>query len=243
MEQQEHNSPFLLPIAIILAGALVGGGIYLAKKNPDATLGLGQVKGNIDEVIVNPVTEDDHILGNPNAPVVIVEFSDTECPFCKSYHNTIHRIIDEYGKDGKVAWVYRHFPIDSLHSKARKESEATECAAELGGNTKFWEYLDEVYARTPSNDGLDPQELYVIAEDIGLNADKFDSCLSSGRYALKVQSHYEDAVKTGGGGTPHTVLITRSGEKITIKGAQPYDVVKTVVDAALSNQGVDVQTP
>src|SRR6185436_7093141 len=89
-----------------------------------------------NRVEMEPVTEKDHILGNPNAEVIMVEYSDLECPFCKEFHSTLRRVMNEYGKDGKVAWVYRHFPIDSLHPKARKEAEATECAAELGGESK-----------------------------------------------------------------------------------------------------------
>jgi len=124
----------------------------------------GQNNGALDSIA--EITKDDHILGDINAPVKIVEFSDTECPFCKRFHQTMEQIIDEYGKTGQVAWVYRHFPLDSLHSKARKESEALECAGEQG---KFWEYTSSVYKTTPSNNKLDPNQLFKIAIDLGLN--------------------------------------------------------------------------
>ena len=67
---------------------------------------------------VRPVNGEDHILGNPDAPVKLIEFSDFECPFCKRFHPTMKRLMDEYGEDGRVAWVYRHFPLDAIHSKA-----------------------------------------------------------------------------------------------------------------------------
>ena len=70
----------------------------------------------------------------------------------------------------KVAWVYRHFPISGLHSKSLKEAEATECAANLGGNSKFWEYTNKLYEVTPSNDKLDPKELTNIAKQVGLSS-------------------------------------------------------------------------
>jgi len=101
-----------------------------------------------------------------NAPVKIVEFSDTECPFCKRFHTTMQQVVKD--SNGQVAWVYRHFPLDQLHSKARKEAEATECAAELGGNEKFWAYLNRLMEVTPANDGLDLAELPVIAAYVGL---------------------------------------------------------------------------
>src|SRR5574343_1436136 len=107
---------------------------------------------------------------------MFVEYSDTECPFCKQFHSTLRQMMDEYGKDGKVAWVYRHFPIDGLHPKARKEAEATECANELGGPSKFWEYTNMIYERTPGNDGLDPANLPKFAKEIGLDEKAFTEC-------------------------------------------------------------------
>jgi protein-disulfide isomerase len=107
------------------------------------------------EVNIPPVTEKDFIVGNPNAEIKIVEYSDTECPFSKRFHQTMLDIMKEYEAGGKVAWVYRYFPLDGLHQKARHEAEAVACAAEQGGNTKFWEYLDLLFKITPSNDGLD----------------------------------------------------------------------------------------
>jgi len=124
----------------------------------------GQSNGALDSVA--KVTKDDHVLGNINAPVKIIEFSDPECPFCKRFHITMEEIISNYGKGGQVAWVYRHFPLDSLHPKARKEAEALECAGEQG---KFWEYTSKIYEVTPSNNRLDPNQLYKIAIDLGLN--------------------------------------------------------------------------
>lgn len=108
------------------------------------------------KIALDPVTEKDRIAGNPQADLTIVEYSDPECPFCKRFHETMMQAMDEYGKQGKVAWVYRHFPLDAIHSKARHEAEAIECAGELGGNDKFWEYVNTLYKITPSNNQLDP---------------------------------------------------------------------------------------
>lgn len=108
------------------------------------------------KIILDPVTAKDHIAGNPQADLLIIEYSDPECPFCKRFHETMTQVMNEYGKQGKVAWVYRHFPLDSIHSKARHEAEAMECAGEIGGNTKFWEYLNKLEEITPANNQLDP---------------------------------------------------------------------------------------
>lgn len=241
--QVQSKNSLALPIAIVIAGLSIGGGlIYSANLNQRTN-----VAGNIQQApqqaapvgdlnSMKPITSADHIKGNPKAPVKIVEYSDTECPFCKRFHPTLQQAIDEYGKDGKVAWVYRHFPLDSIHSKARKEAEATECAAELGGNDKFWEYLDRLYEVTPSNNGLDPSELPKIAEYVGLNKAKFISCLNSGKYAQHIQDELDDAMSTGGQGTPWNIVVAQNGKKFPLNGAQPYAAVKQIIDLALQEK-------
>ena len=92
-----------------------------------------------EDVEVPALTASDRYLGNINADVVIIEYSDIDCPFCKKFHPTMERIAQEYGS--KIAWVYRHFPLDSLHPEARTKAEATECVAQLAGNEVFWKYL------------------------------------------------------------------------------------------------------
>lgn len=222
MEEQKKNN-LSIPLAIIVAGVLIAGAFYVTNKNKQPVATKVEKEENKDGITIKPVTAEDHILGNPKAPIMIVEFSDTECPFCKDFHATMHRVIDSYGKSGKVAWVYRHFPIDQLHPKARKEAEATECAAELAGNDGFWKYADLIYKKTPSNNGLNPSLLPQIAQEIGLNKAEFESCLNSGKYADKVEKQYQDAVISGGQGTPYTVIVTKY-EKIPIsEGAIPFD--------------------
>ena len=220
MEEQKRNN-LTIPVAIVVAGVLIAGALFFTNKNkisaPVETTNKEQ--GGIK---IEPVTTDDHILGNPKAPIMIVEFSDTECPYCKNFHETMHKVIDTYGNTCKVAWVYRHFPIDQLHPKARKEAEATECAAELGGNDIFWKYLDVIYKKTPSNNDLDASLLPQFAEDVGLDKVKFQTCLNSGKYADKIEKSVQDAVAAGGRGTPYTVIIT-GHEKIPInEGAIPF---------------------
>ena len=177
------------------------------------------------------ITKDDHIRGPLDAPVKIVEYSDLECPFCKRHHPTMMQIVEEY--DGKVAWVYRHFPLVSLHSQAPKEAEATECAAELGGNDGFWAMTDTIFEVTPANNGLDLATLPDLAEQVGLDKEEFQECLDSGRHAGKVQAQYEDASQAGGQGTPYNVIIGPNGDKVPLAGAYPIDSFKQIIDSLL----------
>lgn len=176
------------------------------------------------------VTDADHVRGGKDAKVTIVEYSDLECPFCKRFHPTMKQINTTYGDS--VRWVYRHFPLDSLHSKARNEAHATECAAELGGNDAFWKYIDRIYEITPTNDGLDPAQLPQIAKEIGLDVKKFEECQKSNKFAQKIQEQSNDAVAAGGQGTPYSVIIA-GDQKIPINGALPFDQIKPVLDSLL----------
>jgi protein-disulfide isomerase len=259
---QNAQSNFLtIPLAIVVAGIVIAGAIFFGGRG-------GGVAKNIQPTDTQPaavavalreVSSGDHIRGNPDAPVVLVEYSDTECPFCKAFHTTMQKLMDEYGKDGSLAWVYRHFPLDQLHPKARKESEATECAGELGGNIAFWSYLDRMFEITPSNNGLDPAELPKIAAFLKLDEKRFNECLAGGKYAEKIERDYQDGASAGANGTPFSILVlkdavTKTQEtalapliaqfrggialssdktKITLNGALPYNAVKMILDAVL----------
>lgn len=220
-----------VPLAIVIAGGLIAGALYFS--NIQSSKQVKSDDTTTTEITMRKVSSDDHILGNPDAKLLLVEYSDTECPYCKQFHTTLVKLMAEYGGDGRVAWVYRHFPIDQLHPKARKEAEALECANEFGGSSKFWEYTNMVYDNTPGNNGLDPAKLPEFAKAVGLDVTAFNTCLSSGKYAAKVEADYQDAVKSGGRGTPHSIIVTKKGKKIPVDGAYPYEQLKAIVDEAL----------
>lgn len=254
----ESLQKLAVPIAIIIAGGMIAVSLFFVNSKPSAS---GPQPGVVAEEI-RGVQKDDHILGNPNADVIIVEYSDPECPFCKMFHETMHQIINQYGGDGKVAWVYRHFPIPQLHPKAQKQAEALECAAEQGGNDMFWKYTDKVYETTNSNNSLDsgvynspaippngpdgkpyysqktPRsttdagQLSDIAKDLGLDVAQFEDCLKTGKYAERVQKDTSEVVAAGGQGTPHSIMIV-DGEQVPIEGAQPLENIKGLIDSML----------
>ena len=94
---------------------------------------------------IRKVDATDHIIGSVDAEVVVVEYSDLQCPYCKAFHDSMHEVISQYSKD-KIAWVYRHFPLSQIHQYAEPAAEASECVNELGGNEKFWQFIDAVFA-------------------------------------------------------------------------------------------------
>lgn len=221
---------YLIPLAIIIAGGFIGGGL---------ALGLSKVAGSpqqkqgtetqrSEDIVIRPVTKEDHIRGDASAPITLVEYSDLECPFCKRFHPVMQQVIKEY--KGKVRWVYRHLPLAQLHSKASNEAQAAECASEQG---KFWEYVDHLYEITPANNGLDAAQLPEIAQFISLDIPKFTSCLQSEKYAKKVDADLQEALGIGNIGTPTTILIDSKGNKTPLEGALPYERIKAVIDSKL----------
>jgi protein-disulfide isomerase len=235
-----HHTPSkdngqLIPLSIIVAGILVAGAIYFGGSKPSTVAqGVANAQAATAEAVgvIEPVSNKDHIVGNPNAKVIVYEYSDFECPFCKTFHNTMHQIMETY-KDGEVAWVYRQFPIAQLHSKAPKESEASECVTELGGNTAFWKFADKLFATTNSNNSLDAAQLPVFAQAAGVDVTAFNNCLASGKYTKVIDDAVVTAGKAGAKGTPYSVAVTKSGKKVAISGAQPFETVKATIDSLL----------
>ncbi len=225
------KSQYVLPITIVVAGALIAGAVFLIGKQNAPTNSQTNTQFQADKAA--PVTSSDHILGNPNALVKVIEYADLECPYCKEFQTTMNQIMGYYGPAGKVAWIFRAFPLAQIHSKAPEEAQAAECAADQGGNQAFFNYIDKVYAITPSENNLDLSQLPIIAGEIGLNVATFNQCLSSGKFASKVQQSYNDAINAGGQGTPF-ILVSFNGGAIPLEGAQPYDSMRAVIDAALA---------
>jgi len=234
MTQESNNQNIATPIAIVIAGIIIAFSMHTTAGSQAPKKGAQpvQIEQPTAQLETMPaVTAEDHIQGDINAPVVIVEYSDTECPFCQRHHQSMSQLMETYGKEGKVAWVYRHFPIDGLHPKSRKEAEATECAAEQGGNAKFWAYMNRLMEITPTNNGLEASQLPEIAKFVGLDVNAFNTCLSSGKYAKKIAAQIKEAEATGGDGTPWNIIVTKSGKKFPLSGYRPVENLQAIVDA------------
>ena len=169
------------------------------------------------------LVDDDPFIGDENAPVTIIEWSDFECPFCaRFYSQTLSLIEENYINTGKVKLVFRDFPL-SFHPNAQKAAEASECADD---QDMFWEMHDKIFENQQT---LSTANFKKWAADFGLDTTEFNNCLDSGKYASEVQKDMADGSAAGIRGTPGFII---NGELIS--GAQPYANFEAAIEAALS---------
>lgn len=230
-----NENKLFVPISILVAGLIIAGAVFFTRDG--STTGEPKDGETPKQVEVKPVTADDHIIGDPNAEIVIVEYSDFECPFCSNFHKTMDQIMTEYAAGGKVAWVYRHFPLDQIHKDARPAAEASECVADLGGNDAFWNYSKLLFANAPTS--LSTENLKSNAVSLGIDETAFMSCVNDGKFRDRVEDNYQSGLELAKNdrnfGTPYSVVITKKdGAQITIPGAQSYSVLKQLIEAVLA---------
>lgn len=203
-----------------------------ANNNPSAPSAAGQGQNPPPPPArgeVTPVSESDHVRGNPNAKIAWIEYSDYECPFCGRIHPDLVQLLEEYPDD--ILWVYRHFPLESIHPNARTLSYGAECAAELAGEEAFWAYTDAAYEQQASSP--DPVELGV---EVGVSRAAMQECIDSGRYEDRVNADLVTGQEAGVTGTPgNVVLNTETGEFQLIPGALPYAQLEAVVQQLLES--------
>ncbi len=167
--------------------------------------------------------EDQPTKGNANAPITIVEFSDFECPFCgQFYEETLTQLDNEYIKTGKARLVFRDFPL-SFHPQAQPAALAAACADEQG---KFWEYHNLLFER---QDALSAENYLTWAEELSLDADKFQACFETKKYLDEVQRDLADGQEYGVSGTPAFFINGK-----LLSGAQPFSAFKQEIDAQLA---------
>jgi protein-disulfide isomerase len=244
----QQSSSLVIPIAIVFGFGLIALAIYFSGigKPANENYKIQAQNNNAEAVIadIKPVDGTDYIKGNPNAPIMIVEYSDYDCPFCKSFHETMNRIMDEYGVTGKVAWVYRQFPISQLHPNAPRISEAALCVGELAGNDGFWSFSDLVFQSRAVNEITSVSRLSEFAVDAGADKEAYENCVRSEKYQQAVKDSIVDGVNAGVKGTPHSFVVV-GNQKAEINGAQPYPMVKKAIDdllGQLNNQNPETDT-
>ncbi len=218
-----------------LESVIIGAAQRTAVLSPQPTQQPTQSSG---PQIIQVSLDDDPVKGDPDAPITIVEFSDFQCPFCKRFHqSTLPLIQENYIDTGKVKFVYRDFPLESIHPNgAIPAAVASECADEQG---MFWQYHDKIFQNQKNWERLAAEdvakELKAYAQELGLNTNQFNDCLNSGKYMDEVNKDFQDAVSYGLTGTPGFFIGNEKDGYIKVTGAQPYSVFQNVLDQMLAN--------
>ncbi|MBI2003438.1 MAG: DsbA family protein [Parcubacteria group bacterium] len=227
--EKVDQSPYLIPGAILLAGVLIAWAVFYSNQSPS-----NQTANPIAEPAgkVEVSADDDAFLGPENANVLIIDFSDFQCPFCRSFwRETLSRLKSEYIDSGKsVRFVYRDFPLNSIHPLAQKYAEAAECSGDQG---KYWQMHDKIFEEQDKL-GQGTIGAYAVndikswAGELGLNSLEFNQCLDSGKYAKEVEKDFNDGSAAGVRGTP-TFFING----IPLVGSQPFENLKAIIDQEL----------
>ncbi len=216
----------LVPLAILFAGALLAYTVYTLRHHE------APIK-ETNPAAVRPVNTTDHVLGNPSAPVVIVEYADIDSEFSKNFQTVMQQIMLDYGPTGKVAWVYRHIPREG-DENSEQNAEAAECVGALGGTNNFFKFIDAVQTAAPGDNQFDPAGYDQVVSALGISSGTFDSCLAAHSYQKSVASDYANAAAVGANSVPFSVLLVKGQPPTTISGYLGYTAMKAVVDTSLN---------
>jgi protein-disulfide isomerase len=247
-EKKLSSDKLSVPMAIIVAGLLIGGAILLKGSSPTQPLPTTDNKNT--ETTLAPVTTKDRTMGDTNAKVTLVMYEDFQCPFCGAISGLqtdseaisylkngdpkwtpfMPEILTNYVNTGKVLFVYRDFAF--LGDESTKASEAARCAED---QNKFWEYHDYLYAHQKGeNQGnFSNANLKMFAKTLGLDQSSFDKCLDSDQYAQAIADSNKEGANAGISSTPKGFILLNGKVVSTIDGAEPYYMVKEKIDQAL----------
>jgi len=234
------RSPLATAAAVVVVGLaavgiFVGGFFTHLATSDDGEDGAAQVQAGQQgqptagpTPTVGPVdvsVDDDPAKGPEDAPVTIIEFSDFQCPYCGGFATeTLPQILQNYGD--RVRFVFRDFPLISMHANALKAAEASECADDQG---KFWEYHDLLFKNQTA---LDVDSLKGYAASLGLDTAAFNECLDSDKYTEEVGKDLQDGQAAGVQGTPSFFI-----NGLPVRGAMPYASFQAAIEAALAEAG------
>jgi protein-disulfide isomerase len=230
-----QSGKFTTPMAVVTSGVIIALAIFFGPGVTDNSTGqLAQVPGNQaapaqdggpSELLAQDVTKNDHILGNQNADIFLIEYSDLDCPFCGSVHPTLGEVV---AQNDNVGWVYRHNPLESIHPNARGKAVISECVAQIAGNDAFWKYLELNFGNGDATD----------YSQYGTTQAAIDNCVVENGDEINalIDSQISRALGTGGQGTPHTI-ISNDAFGIAVSGAQPLDVFTQIIEFMNQTQG------
>ncbi len=249
-QEKSKSRGLIIGLIIAVGVAAFFAGMYVSNMNSnqisqedlDDAIAKLELKMLQDKLPTNQPTlpvkisaDDDPIIGNPEAPITIIEFSDFQCPFCARFHvQTLPLLLEEYIEQGKVKLVFRDFPIQSIHPNALPASVAAECANEQGEFKAMHDILFDNQSQWSSQETFDAISMFSqYAAQIQLDQETFDSCLNDGKYIEEIRNDLDDGRSYDVTGTPGFFVGNDKIGYVELKGAQPFESFKKVIDAQL----------
>jgi protein-disulfide isomerase len=217
-------------VSIIIAGVLIAGAIIFINLNPSQAAANPQNGALPANAAVPAPSADDHIIGSPTAPIVLIEYSDFECYYCMKVYPTLKKIVEE--SNGQIAWVMRNLPLDSLHPEARPAGLAAECIAEQKGNEGWWAFADDLFV---DQENMGNARYLALAQKAGVDMAQYLSCVSTKKYNDKLDAQSGDAYAAGAQGTPYTI-VWGHGASVPLSGALPYAQFNSVIKSVQARQ-------
>lgn len=224
-----------LPLIIVITGVVISISIYIVTSEnyvPRTQKSVQTHKSSSNEKIL-PVTVGDNILGNPNAPIKIIEYADFSCSYCAQYQQTLRKIINNYGTTGKVAWVFREFPLPS-HSNALQEAQTAQCVAKTAGNDTFWKFADILFSNQP----IKETQLGEYVKSSGADPTKVALCVSNGTTNARILAERKNAEAIGVNGIPYTLILAKGTVQMSFISAAPYDYLIQHLNTIMIQNGI-----
>lgn len=218
----------LIPLAIVFGGCIIAIAVYFTfasvPKSPEAATANPNALRALDT--------EDHILGNPHAKVLLVTYSDFDCPHCKNFDAIVRQVMTEYGPTGDIAFVFRNFALTELHPNARRHAEAAECVARAAGNDAYWRFSELLFKNQPAN----PLAYSEYARAAGAAPQAVATCLQGATQngaGARVDADRQNALELGAKGTPFSLLIVPGKTPVVLEGAWGYQDLKDKVNETL----------
>lgn len=218
-------------ISILIAGVIIAGAIVFVNRFP-AAQPVAAAAGTTASANIPAPSSSDHIQGSPTAPIVLVEYSDFQCPYCQLIYPELKDIVAK--SNGQISWVMRNFPLYQIHPNALPGANAAECITAQLGNSAWWQFADDDF-NNQANIGT--SFFSAEAQKLGANMTEYNSCIAASTYQTKIEAQIAEAEGNGGNGTPYTVVInTKTGKQYPVSGAVPEAQIQAVITEAQSGQ-------
>lgn len=223
------KSTWLIPVAIVFVGVILAITTYNVSRHTNVTK-------DGDPSAMRPVTSSDHLLGNPVAPVLLVEYADIDSAYAKDFQNTMVQVMKDYGDEGNVAWVFRHFPLIGQDPYSEQHAEAAECASAQTPNSSrmFFDFITALQAATPGQGQFNPSDYPALVASLGLSEKDFELCLQNKTYQKHIAEDYQNGMDIGASGSPFSILLVKGQKPVVISGSLPYATVKKILDKSIS---------